>query len=115
MVKIPKLSEQQKDEIKNRYAAGGVTIRQLASDYEVSHATITRVLSPDYVKRENALNKERLNNMRQSNQYNEQHVTNIDVSFHVEKDSDIIKHLDSIHNRTQYMRDLIKKDIGVID
>jgi hypothetical protein len=49
-VALAKLSEQQRAEIRQKYAAGDTTQRQLASQYGVAQCTVRRVLFPEAVK-----------------------------------------------------------------
>lgn len=43
-----RLTEAQVVEMRQRYAAGGVTHRQLAAEYGVNHGSIARILSGEY-------------------------------------------------------------------
>ena len=112
MVNVPKLNDRQKEEIREKYAAGNTTIRQLAAEYDVSHITITRALKPEYVEREREENKARADKFGHIYQSNRkiQH-----LSFSLVSDADVIKKLEGQPNKSEYIRNLIRKDLGITE
>lgn len=110
-----KLSEQQKAEIRNRYAAGGVTIRQLADDYKVGSTTISRILYPKYAKEEIA-KRNTPENKTKEKIYFQEYKSNrkrYKFVFNNEKDAEILEKINNVENKTSYFGELIRRDLEV--
>ena len=104
---MAKLNKQQKVEIKEKYEAGGITIRGLADEYGVGATTISRIIYPEYAEKE----RESLKN-RTDVSSKEKSAKTYAVRFHSEKDAALLEKLESVDNITDYIRGLVREDIG---
>ena len=107
-----RLSEQQKNEIRERYnnSCGSITYANLAEEYGVSSNTIARIMNPQYYEKERERNRLRMQDYRTNSEPTSKVYS--PLHCHIEKDADIIAKLDSVENRNGYIKDLIRKDIS---
>ena len=106
-----KLTEKDKNEIRKLSKEGHKQVA-LAAIFGVSVQTIYRILNPEYYAKSLARsrkyqkdNKERIQQQR----YNSRR--DYRLSFNLEADADIIRHLDKQENINNYIRTLISNDI----
>lgn len=110
-----KLSDADRKEIRRSYEAGEYTQLALAKKYNVSKQTIIRVINPAYAEKSN----KRANEYRKENNdriyaTQSQMRRRFTLSYHVEKDAEVVKKLDDMIAAEQlqdYVRNLVINDI----
>lgn len=50
--------------------------------------------------------------MKATSKWQKKHIRQVKVNFNLDTDSDVLAKLDSVPNRTEYLRDLIRADIA---
>lgn len=104
---MKKLTPAQHQEIIEKYNTGRYSQRALAKEYDVSYASIMRILRPDYYAKEKEKNRIRMGSMPQPTDSLKQYSIKLNPS----SDAAVIEKLESVYNRNDYLRQLVLKDI----
>lgn len=111
MAQKPKLTEEQKIEIRKLHDAG-MPYPALAAKYNVAPATIMRACRQDLYERQKASNrKHQAENYEKIYAGLKKTYKNYRLSFHTVNDANVIEQLDKQDNVQDYVRQLVTNDI----
>lgn len=107
-----KLTEEQRNEIREAFIKDHAPYSVLADKYNVSKNTILRICNPEKYEKQLEANKEyRKKNKDKINENIKNNYSKYTFIFHNVNDKDILKKINEQDNVSEYLKNLIKKDI----
>jgi len=113
MANSPKLTEEQRQQIRLEYASGMYSYAALAAKYDVHQNTIFRICKEEtYLAQLESNRKYQQRNIQEIYERRKGSHKVYRLTLHKENDADVIDKLDSVENYSAYLRNLILADLN---